>query len=76
MCRPFATRSEDHDHHMTVFPSLKPAGRHEVIALKVLQIQAWQSHKYTTVQPEILNLAVEPKITIARILADLNLVVR
>ena len=35
MCRPFATRSEDHDHHMTVFPSLKPAGRHEVIALKV-----------------------------------------
>ena len=33
--RPFATRSEDHDHHMTVFPSLRPAGRHEVIALKV-----------------------------------------
>lgn len=35
MYRPFATRSEDHDHHMTVFPSLRPAGRHEVITLKV-----------------------------------------
>ena len=52
MCRPFATRSEDHDHHMTVFPSLKPAGRHEVIALKVptcTSNPAWQPHKYTIV---------------------------
>ena len=45
--RPFATRSEDHDHHMTVFPSLRPAGRHEVIALKVDYLTAWQAHQYT-----------------------------
>lgn len=34
-CSPFSTRSEDHDHHMTVFPSMRPAGRHEAVALKV-----------------------------------------
>ena len=49
MYRAFATRSEDHDHHMTVFPSLRPAGRHEVIALKVGYITAWQAHQYYTV---------------------------
>lgn len=34
-CSPYVTRSEDHDHHMTVFPSMRPAGRHEVVTLKV-----------------------------------------
>ena len=35
VCSPFVTRSEDHDHHMTVFPSMRPAGRHEAVTLKV-----------------------------------------
>ncbi|XP_065918337.1 axonemal dynein light chain domain-containing protein 1-like isoform X2 [Dysidea avara] len=30
----YSSRPADHDHHMTVFPSMKPSGRHEVVALK------------------------------------------
>ncbi len=35
MYSPYVIRSEDHDHHMTVFPSMRPAGRHEAVTLKV-----------------------------------------
>lgn len=30
----YSSRPANHDHHMTVFPSMKPSGRHEVLALK------------------------------------------
>lgn len=28
-------QSEHHDYHMTLFPSMKPAGRHEAMSLRV-----------------------------------------
>lgn len=30
----YSAKPANHDHHMTIFPSMRPAGRHEVMALK------------------------------------------
>lgn len=48
-CSPYVTRSDDHDHHMTVFPSMRPAGRHEAITLKVRFTCSAEMHTYTYV---------------------------
>lgn len=48
--RDYSTKNESHDYHMTVFPSTKPSGRHEAVALLVRQyhIAAQSSHLMTS----------------------------
>ncbi len=35
ICSEYVAQTENHDCHMTIFPSTKPSGRHEVLQLKV-----------------------------------------